>query len=204
RFAGFRGSGRDITDAVVAERDLIAAKAVAERASRTKSEFLAAMSHELRTPVDAILSFSDLIRKEARGPHSDPAYKDQATYIYESGAHLLTLINDLLDIAKIEAGKLELVRKDCDLAATVEATVRLIEGQAEQAGVTLRFEAERRPLVANIDERSIRQVVLNVLGNAVKFTDRGGEVRVSVDAEDEVGRVITIEDNGLGIPEAEL
>jgi two-component system cell cycle sensor histidine kinase PleC len=189
---------------VQAERDLIAAKASAERANASKSEFLASMSHELRTPLNAVIGFSDLIKQELYGPHSNPAYKEYAGYIYDSGRHLLDLINDVLDISKIEAGKLELLIGECDLDEVVESAIQIVKERAARSGVTIRFEPGAGPTVASVDKRAIRQTVLNILNNAVKYSNPDGEVRISVAGDGAGGHVISIEDDGVGIPESDI
>ena len=204
QFVGYRGSGRDISATVQAEHDLIAAKAAAERANVSKSEFLAAMSHELRTPLNAVIGFSDLMKQELYGPHSNPAYKEYAGYIFDSGRHLLDLINDVLDISKIEAGKLELLIEECDLDAIVKSAIRFVEERARRAEVTIRFMPASDPSNARVDERAIRQTVLNILGNAVKYSRHGGEVRMSVTGDGAGGHIISIEDDGVGIPESDI
>lgn len=203
-FIGYRGSGRDISATVQAERDLIAAKAAAERANLSKSEFLASMSHELRTPLNAVIGFSDLMKQEIYGPHSSPVYKEYAGYIFDSGRHLLDLINDVLDISKIEAGKLELLIEECDLDEIVQSAIRFVEERALRAEVSIRFTRASTPPMASVDERAIRQTVLNVLGNAIKYSRPGGEVRVAVTGDGAGGHILSIEDDGVGIPEGDL
>ncbi|MDA0703363.1 MAG: ATP-binding protein [Proteobacteria bacterium] len=204
QFLGYRRSGRDISAAVQAERDLIAAKAAAERANLSKSEFLASMSHELRTPLNAVIGFSDLMKQELYGPHAIPVYKEYAGYILNSGRHLLDLINDILDISKIEAGKLDLLIEECDLDEIVGSAIRFVEERASHAEVTIRFTPASGPSTALVDERAIRQTVLNILGNAVKYSRPGGVVRIAVAGDCTGGHVITIEDDGVGIPKSDF
>lgn len=204
KYLGYRGSGRDISATVQAERDLIAAKAEAERANSSKSAFLAAMSHELRTPLNAIIGFSDLMKQELCGSHSTPIYKEYAGYILDSGRHLLDLINDVLDISKIEAGKLELLIDECDLVEIVESAIQIVRERAQRTEVAIRFTPDTESSTAQVDERAIRQTVLNILGNAVKFSQPGGEVRIAVTGDGADGHIIAVEDDGVGIPESDI
>ncbi|HEX9464238.1 MAG TPA: ATP-binding protein [Alphaproteobacteria bacterium] len=198
-FLGYRGIASDVTASNRAERELREAKDVAEAANRAKSEFLANMSHELRTPLNAIIGFSDMMGSELFGRLGHGKYLEYARDIHTSGSHLLALINDVLDMSKIEAGRMELDEGIVNLGSVVEACLAMVEWRATQAGVG---HGERpRFTVPNIvgDERAIRQVMLNLLTNAVKFTPRGGHVTVSggVDAGGDV--VVTIADTGVGI-----
>ena len=169
----------------------------AEQANRAKSTFVANMSHELRTPLNAILGFSEIIASETLGPQAQDRYREYATDINTSGAHLLSLINDLLDIAKIEAGKLELDIEWLDAQAVVTQTLKLVEDRATQKGLSLRLAGDPATRV-RADERAFKQIMLNLLSNAVKFTDRG---QVTVRLENEPGGVlIVVEDTGCGIP----
>jgi signal transduction histidine kinase len=168
-----------------------------ESANRTKSEFLASMSHELRTPLNAIIGFSDVMRNELYGPIPDK-YRDYAHDIFQSGNYLLELINDILDLSKLEAGKLELHEEEFDLAMAVNVSLHLVEAQARKSQVEL-IEAFNidLPLVRG-DSRRLRQVFINLLSNAVKFTPEGGYVRVSAQ-RCRGGLALTVDDTGIGI-----
>jgi signal transduction histidine kinase len=177
-------------------QDLAVARERAERASETKSVFLASMSHELRTPLNGIMGFSELI---ARGA---PKYLDYARSIHDSGKHLLSLINDILDLAKIEAGKHELVDSEIDVMTALEEALRFVEHQAAAAGVILSVDVAGRPtLIA--DRRAIIQVVTNLLSNAVKFTPPGGKVSAFARVTHQ-NFVLGVEDTGKGMTEEEL
>jgi len=199
KFLGYRGIATDMTMAKRTERELREAKEAAELANSTKSEFLANMSHELRTPLNAILGFSDMMKTELFGP-MNPRYLDYVRDIHTSGSHLLALINDVLDMSKIEAGRFELDERIVNLGSVVDSCLAMVEWRAAKNEVSL---GERSHLVLpNIigDERAIRQVVLNLLSNAVKFTPRGGRVEV-LGAGDSNGDVLlAVADTGVGIP----
>jgi signal transduction histidine kinase len=179
------------------------AKEEAETASRSKSDFLANMSHELRTPLNAIIGFADLMVGEKYGPLGNARYLQYIRDIGDSGKHLLNLINDVLDISKVEYGKLELHEEPIDLAEVVDACLRLVRQRAEAGQVTLATDlaAPLPPLWA--DSRRIRQVVLNLLSNAVKFTPTGGRVTVRASAGAD-GLRIAVTDTGIGMDEAGL
>ena len=183
-----------------------AEKVRAEAASRAKSEFLANMSHELRTPLNAINGFSEMMAAELYGPLGDPRYKGYAQDILNSGQHLLALINDVLDMSKIEAGKMNLRFEPLRLDELAEDAIRLIRNRAETAGLTVTIDLPALPDVEG-DYRALKQVLLNLLSNAVKFTPRGG--RISVQAEtrrDIIGdRVrMSVSDTGIGIAAQDL
>jgi len=178
------------------------AQETAETSSRVKSEFLANMSHELRTPLNAIIGFSDIMQQQVRGPLSG-AYQEYAALINESGLHLLNLVSDILDLAKIEAGKFSIDAREIDLVETVDLCLRLTQRRAEEGDITLvkTVEQDRLPLTA--DPRACKQILLNLLSNAVKFTRKGGTVEVMVAATGE--RVsLKVRDTGIGIPEEVL
>jgi PAS domain S-box-containing protein len=182
-----------------AERQLLRAKEAAELASRAKSEFLANMSHELRTPLNAIIGFSQMIGDEYLGPVGVAAYKEYANDIHTSSTHLLQIINDILDVSKIEAGMLTLHESEIDVAATVEACGRLVRARAAEAGITLAVEiADGTPPIF-ADERMIKQITLNLLSNALKFTPRNGTVSVSGGLDADGGFTFSVRDTGIGI-----
>jgi len=174
-----------------------AAKVRAEAANRAKSEFLANMSHELRTPLNAINGFSEIMTAEMFGPLGDRRYKEYAQDILNSGQHLLALINDILDMAKIEAGKMTMSFEPISLEEAVEDAARLMRNRAEQADLRLSVEMSPLPDV-EADYRAIKQVLLNLLSNAVKFTPRGGSVTVSSERLGDEVRLI-VRDTGIGI-----
>ena len=180
---------------------LEAEKLRAEDANRSKSEFLANMSHELRTPLNAIIGFSDVMRNEMLG-QLPPRYVEYASDIHSSGQSLLDLINDVLNMAQIESGKLELDLADVDCSALVNEAVQAIEPRAKDAGLELRVSTPTLPAV-RADKRAIKQVLLNLLSNAVKFNSDSGFVTVETRA-DEGGVSIWIHDTGIGIADTDI
>ncbi|MGE5099665.1 MAG: GAF domain-containing protein [Deltaproteobacteria bacterium] len=173
-----------------------------EAASRHKSEFLANMSHELRTPLNAIIGFSEVLHERMFGEINDK----QAEYlgdILESGKHLLSLINDILDLSKIEAGRMELQPSEFDLPAAIENTLVLVRERAQRRGIALGRVVDRRLGMIYADERKIKQVLLNLLSNALKFTPEGGRVDVRVELADDVAE-ISVTDTGIGIAPGDL
>ncbi len=180
---------------------LEAEKERVEQASRSKSEFLANMSHELRTPLNAIIGFSDVMRNEMLG-QLPPRYVEYASDIHRSGQHLLDLINDVLNMARIESGKLELDRAPVDIGTLVREVVRTVEPRAKEAGIEIRVNTPELPRVF-IDKRTIKQVLLNLMSNAVKFNSDAGVITVETRRE-EGGISIWIHDTGIGIAELDL
>jgi two-component system cell cycle sensor histidine kinase PleC len=183
-----------------------AEKVRAEAANRAKSEFLANMSHELRTPLNAINGFSEIMAGEMYGPLGDKRYGDYVRDILNSGQHLLALINDILDMSKIEAGKMTLRFDPISLEEVADDAVRLVRNRAETAGLSLRIEFPELPEV-EADYRAVKQVLLNLLSNAVKFTPRGGRIVVKADLRDDPRgqRVrVTVQDSGIGISPEDL
>jgi len=170
----------------------------ADMASRSKSAFLAAMSHELRTPLNAIIGFSEMMALEALGPLGSPLYQNYSQDIHRSGKHLLSLISDILDISRLEAGKAELHEESVNVATLVSDCLRMVEHQAKIGGLSLETDLPRDPPRVLADERRLKQVLLNLLSNAVKFTPHGGRVVVQVRASDE-GLYLSVEDSGIGI-----
>ncbi len=175
----------------------------AEAANQAKSEFLANMSHELRTPLNAINGFSEIMAGEMFGPLGDPRYKGYAADILRSGQHLLSLINDILDMAKIEAGKLTLHYEAVSLKEIVEDAARLMRGRVEEAGLKLLVDAPDLPTI-EADHRGLKQVVLNLLSNAVKFTPEGGDIVVALSREDDDRVRVAVTDTGIGIAAEDL
>jgi two-component system cell cycle sensor histidine kinase PleC len=180
------------------------ARTRAEAANISKSRFLAQMSHELRTPLNAILGFSEVMKSEVFGPHAVPTYKEYAGDIHNSGVHLLNLINEILDLSRIEAGRYELNEEAVDLALVVADCHRLLQLRAHNRGISIHeaFEPELPRLWA--DERACRQICLNLLSNAIKFTPQGGEVWLKVGWTAAGGQYMSVKDNGPGIPEDEI
>ena len=176
----------------------------AEGANIAKSQFLAQMSHELRTPLNAILGFSEVMKTEVFGPHEVPAYKEYSGDIHSSGQHLLNLINEILDLSRIEAGRYELNEEPVSLCVVVEDCHHLLKLRAQNRGITIHevFEDNLPRLWG--DERALRQVCLNLLSNAVKFTPSGGEIWLKVGWTAAGGQYMSVKDTGPGIPEEEI
>ena len=176
----------------------------AEQANIAKSQFLATMSHELRTPLNAIIGFSEVLKSELLGPHQVPQYKEYAGDIHASGQHLLNLINELLDLSRIEAGKYELNEEVVSLVEIAEDCRRMMELRAKSKSIELVYSVgDNLPKLWG-DERAIRQVVLNLLSNAIKFTPQHGKVILVVTRSSDGGQMVSVKDNGPGIPEDEI
>jgi PAS domain S-box-containing protein len=193
----------DINHRKAMEMELVRSKEAAEFANRTKTEFLANMSHELRTPLNAIIGFAEVIKDEMFGPIGLRKYADYARDIHNSGRHLLDLINDILDLAKLESGKLELREEDVDLGATVQECLTLVRSRAAQAGVKLSTDVEPGLPLLHCDERALKQVVLNFLSNAIKFTPAGGRVTTAVRRVAR-GVALSVADTGIGMAQDDI
>ena len=194
---------RDISERKAHERELIDARDEAQAASKAKSHFLANMSHELRTPLNAILGFSEVMTHEMFGPVGSARYLEYAHLINESGSHLLELINGILDMSKIEAGKFELSEETFDFEDVAGQALAFVKMQADRKGVALKMTVpdDCRRIVA--DKRAVKQVLVNLLTNGVKFTPRGGAVAMRA-ARDDAGIVLSVSDTGVGISQADL
>jgi signal transduction histidine kinase len=186
-----------------ASASLKQALATADAANQSKSRFLAAMSHELRTPLNAVIGFSEMIAAEIFGPLGSPRYKDYASDIRGSGVHLLALINDILDLARIDAGAANLNEETFDMRLLVSQSLRMVAHQAETGGVRLESVFQHTPPVLFADRRRVKQVLVNLLANAVKFTPQGGEVEVRGFRVPD-GFAISITDTGIGIRAADI
>jgi cell cycle sensor histidine kinase DivJ len=184
------------------EAELLAAAEQAAQQNAGKSRFLANMSHELRTPLNAIMGFSDIMRQRLFGPMAE-RYAEYAELIHESGSHLLELINDVLDMSKIEAERFELAREDFDARDAIAGVLRLMRGQADRAGVNLRGHLSAQSLEADADRRAIKQIAFNLISNALKFTPRGGSVDVTAQADGHMLEII-VADTGVGIARDDL
>jgi two-component system cell cycle sensor histidine kinase PleC len=193
---------RQKTELSDANEKYIAEKQNAEAANKAKSEFLANMSHELRTPLNAILGFSEILLARMFGPVGSPKYEEYAKDIHESGKHLLNVINDILDMSKIEAGQMKIRCEIIDLCPLIEESMRLTAIPAEEKNITVEQRVEAGlSLIA--DRRAIKQILLNILSNAVKFTDDGG--KIALRARKVQGAVlVSISDTGIGIPKSAL
>ncbi len=181
-------------------QELQEALKMAEAASQSKSDFLANMSHELRTPLNAILGFSSAMQHEAFGPLNNPTYKEYAARIYTSGEHLLSLINDILDLSKIEANRQTTKSEWIDLSTALIEVMNIVSGypSASDREIVIEPFVEMPRLLA--DSKMVRQMLLNLLSNAIKFTKEGGKITVSVHLSDSNELKIAVADNGIGIP----
>ncbi len=176
----------------------------AEAANIAKSRFLATMSHELRTPLNAILGFSEVMKDEVMGPMQNKSYKEYAGNIHSSGQHLLNLINEILDLSRIEAGRYELHEEPVRLTDIAEDCYRLLKLRAESKGLDIILEFEDRLPAIWVDERAIRQICLNLLSNALKFTPKGGRIVLRVGSVSDGGQIMIVKDTGPGIPKDEI
>ncbi|MBT5180214.1 MAG: PAS domain-containing sensor histidine kinase [Rhodospirillaceae bacterium] len=185
-------------------RELFKAKEAAELADRVKGHFVANMSHELRTPLNAIVGFSDLMRSEAFGALGSEQYKDYVRLIHNSGAHLLRIINDILELSSIETGEHSFNETEVNLDKAIENCLELIENRAGKKSITLEFERARASTVVLADDIKIRQVLMNLLANAVKFTPDGGTVITGCRLDEDSQAVIFVTDTGIGIEPGDL
>ena len=195
---------QDISERKRAEAEILAAKEQAEYANRTKTEFLANMSHELRTPLNSILGFSEILTRETLGPHGNFKYLEYAEDIHSSGTHLLGLIGEVLDLSKLEVGELGLNESEIDVAETINICVKMIEGRSFEKKVSLNSQVSSGLPRLFADELRFKQILLNLLGNAVKFTPTSGEVTLSVEVSKDGEMVIEVSDTGLGIAEHDI
>ncbi len=204
RFKGYRGSGRDVTAAVLAAEHLSRAKRDAEAANAAKSQFLANMSHEFRTPLNAILGFSEVIANEMLGTAGVARYHEYAEDINKSGQHLLKLVEDILDMSKIEAGKFQLREEVIDVTPTIHSCLPLVRRRAEEARVAVVTHLPDDLPAIRADETRLQQILLNLLTNAVKFTPANGRVTVTATFTAERELAITVSDTGVGMTEEDI
>lgn len=184
-------------------RRLVTARDEAERTSAAKSSFLATLSHELRTPLNAIIGFSDMMRQSVYGPVQPEKYREYIEDVFSSGQHLLELINDVLDLSKIEAGKRELCESEIVLATLLQNSALLVSGLAKAAGVEIQVDAPPHQTII-ADERALRQILLNYLSNAIKFSGSGGSITLFARQTEEGSITLGVEDHGMGMDAAGL
>lgn len=194
---------RDISDRKAQEAELVRTREEAENANRIKTQFLANMSHELRTPLTAIMGFSEILNRELFGTLGEERYRDYAHLIHESGEHLLNVVNDILDMSKIETGKFKIVKEPFDVASLVTSCCDLMRHIAEQKPVQLTIDVMPAMPMLLADKRACKQMLINVISNAIKFTNPGGTVRVSARASNGAVELV-VADNGIGIAAADL
>nr|WP_276511598.1 ATP-binding protein [Rhodomicrobium udaipurense] len=183
--------------------ELVAAKSRAEQANEAKSAFLANMSHELRTPLNAILGFSEIIRDKMIGNDID-RYASYAADVHKSGTHLLNIVNDILDVTRIEAGKLELHEDEINLDTLIHRSLLDVQGQALAGGVLLAAPARNLGVVLRGDKGKLKQILVNLLSNAIKFTAKGGRIVISATPEWDGGLCVKIRDTGIGMSGDEI
>ncbi|HTO40898.1 MAG TPA: ATP-binding protein [Rhizomicrobium sp.] len=194
---------RDISERKAHDLALVEARDMAEAANRSKSRFLANMSHELRTPLNAIIGFSEVMTHEMFGKLGSPRYVEYARLIHESGGHLLELINGVLDMSKIEAGKFEISTETFDFSDVTREALRFVKMPAERKGVTLKAAIAQSASTIVADRRAIKQILINLLSNGIKFTPKGGDVRITA-VRFEGGIEIAVADTGVGISQADV
>jgi two-component system cell cycle sensor histidine kinase PleC len=197
---------KDILIAELDEEKLVSdeARKRAEAGSKAKSRFLATMSHELRTPLNAIMGFSEVMKDEMFGEHTTPVYKEYARDIYDSGRHLLQLINEILDLSRIEAGRYELMEERAHLGDIAQDCLRLLQLRADGKGLQITLNVDPDLAQVWVDVRAMRQICLNLLSNAIKFTPKGGAVSVTVAPARDGGQFLSVRDTGPGIPADEI
>ncbi|GAB4134891.1 MAG: hypothetical protein Kow00104_19460 [Rhodothalassiaceae bacterium] len=195
---------RDVSEERAREEELRKSRDAAELANRAKSEFLANMSHELRTPLNAILGFSEIIRGEVLGPLGDARYREYAADIHRSGSHLLEIINDILDLSKVEAGRLQIYPSEIDVQEVAEQCLRLVTERAQQAGLALELKVVPERFHFHADRRLFKQILLNLVTNSIKFTPAPGRVGISIARREDGGLILVIEDTGIGMDDGEI
>ncbi|MBT4890693.1 MAG: PAS domain-containing sensor histidine kinase [Rhodospirillales bacterium] len=203
KFTGMCGTARDTSEIDTlkkAERDLEQANTMLQEATRAKSKFLANMSHELRTPLNAIMGFSQIMKFQSFGPLGNSKYLDYADDIYDSGNHLLSLISDILDLSKIEAGKFDLDEEDINLQNLMKNCISMVTPSADEGHIQISYDINLNEKGLYADSRLVRQIVLNLLSNAIKYTPEGGQVKAEANLAENGGISIAVADTGIGIP----
>jgi len=201
---GFVITLTDITDRKIAEDQSRQALALAEAANRAKSEFLANMSHELRTPLNAIIGFSEVMKNGSFGPLGNVKYLEYTQDIYASGLHLLGLINDVLDLSKAEAGKMKIFEEEFDPVAAIRACLNMFKDEVRKSGVDVVDEIFEEDTYLRADQKMFRQIVINVLSNAIKFTPAQGKISIKAWSQPTSGYVFQVIDSGIGIEPSDI
>jgi len=204
KFLGYRGSGQDISALVRADETIRNERDRAEQAVRAKSEFLASMSHELRTPLNAILGFSEMLKLNIYGPLSHPKYQEFAEDIHLTGRHLLAVIGDLLDLSKIEAGKQPVIAAETDVSEIIKKCIEIVRLDADAKNIHITLTAKSFLPTIHVDSRQLLQIFLNLVNNAIKYTDVGGRIEVSAEHEAPESLLIQIKDTGVGIAPSDI
>jgi PAS domain S-box-containing protein len=204
RHVGFRGAAHDVTELRQREAGLRTAKEAAELADRAKSEFLANTSHELRTPLNAIIGFAEVLQMEILGPLGNEQYRGYINDIHSSAQHLLALINDVLEVSKIDSGKAALIESKIGLEAVFAATLRMVGERAATSNIRLSAVIDKTVPAIRADETKVKQIIANLLSNAVKFTEPGGSVTLSARIDRDGGLAIAVADTGIGIAKKDL
>lgn len=200
---GFEGLVEDVTERKRAEQALEQARNQALEASRAKSDFLAHISHELRTPLNAVIGYSEAMASEIFGPLGSERYREYCQHIRDSGLHLLSLITNILDLSKVEAGQLVMRAEKCDLIELSRSAIRLVDHLSYEQGVRVSFSSTEDSLPFQGDPRAIKQILVNLLSNALKFTQPPGRVTLQLGLEGEEGSLLVI-DEGIGMTEEEV
>lgn len=197
--SGYRGSATDITELTRREENLRVAKETAETANRAKSQFLANMSHELMTPLNAIIGFADVMRMGLLGPVENPDYRTYVRDIHGSAVNLMGIINDILDVSRIENGQVEINESACNIEELFESVARLIQDRLQAQGLALTIDLPARLPRLHADKRKLKQILANLLANAVKFTPRGGRITLGAGLNRAGDLILTVTDTGIGI-----
>jgi two-component system cell cycle sensor histidine kinase PleC len=195
---------RDVTERKNMMRRLQRAKEDADIANRAKSSFLANMSHELRTPLNAIIGFSEMIKNQTFGPINNPKYEEYLGDIHFSARHLLDIINDVLDMSKIEAGKVSLMESDVAVGDVLQSVLRIMNDRAQAANVSIDLKIDPSLPLMRADQRLLRQILINLVSNAVKFSPPGERVEIRASRAADNGLTIAVADTGCGIPESKI
>ena len=204
RVASLIDTFTDVTARKESEAQLRAAKNQAEAANRAKSEFLAMMSHELRTPLNAIIGFSEMMLEQVFGGIGNPRHEDYITAIHSSGKRLLEMINNILDLSKVEAGKLELREEVIAIEETVRECLHLFESQVSAAGLDLRVDFTNWGMRLRGDRQMFERILMNLVSNAIKFTPRGGHIAVHAAVDPDGGLSVTVADTGIGVSQEDV